>query len=302
MKTVLSIAAFAALAGSAFAQLSSLPPSSTTEGIAVNPEGVNAGATHWDNPSTLGAYKAASTTDGNAPITTPAYNPLGLPFASTVPTAVASFKSQINTSGGTIRGIYVAESAGWQNDFGYTYSGNPAGPNSYTVFQNIQGNPADGPTTVSFGQYFDVPLSIGQASNFDFWLNGVGAMGTANPTPPTDNGGVYTAFNQANSSSFINGGNVLWSQTPLLVNTFVPALGAYVDVATYLVAFEDWRQDRGSDRDFSDLIVGVQFFNANGLPFAPVPEPSTYGLIGAAALLGLIARRRFKKSAVPATV
>jgi hypothetical protein len=41
-------------------------------------------------------------------------------------------------------------------------------------------------------------------------------------------------------------------------------------------------------------MFALQFFGPDGKPFTPVPEPATYGLIGAAALLGLVAARRFK--------
>lgn len=293
MKTVISLAAFTAIAGTAFAQLNPLPPSSLTDGIAVQHEGINGGATHWDSPSTLGSFKNISTTNGDAPLTSSTYNPLGLTFASTIPTAVTSIKATMAASGaataGTIRSIFLGESAGWQDDFGYTYSGKPTGPGSFTAFQNISAG-LGSPATIAFGDFFDVPLTGTQASTFDYWYDGVG-----DSSSPSTYGGVYTAFNPANSSPIVPPGNVLWAQSPLMVNTFVPALGAYADVATYLVAFEDWRLDRGSDKDYTDLVVGLQFYNANGLPFGPVPEPSTYGLMGAAGLLGLVAYRRFKK-------
>jgi len=295
MKTSVSLLALMAFTGTtAFAQLNPLPPPSLVDGIPVQSEGVNGGVTHWDNPSTLGGYKVVSTSSGDAPITSPTYNPAGLTFASTIPSVVTSIMNAINTNAGVVRTIFVGESAGWQNDLGYTYSGNPQGPGSFTTFPNIQVNPT--PATVAFGDFFDVPLAIGRASTFDLWLNGVGDFGTTNPTPPTQNGGVYTAFHPSNSAPFIGAGNVMWAQSPLMVSTFVPALGGYQDVATYLLTFEDWRLDRGSDRDYSDAVVALQFFNSAGIPFGPtpVPEPSTYGLFAAIGAIGLIALRRFK--------
>jgi len=293
MKTVSALAVFAVLAAGAHAQLATLPPPSSTDGVPVQNIGVNAGATHWENPSTLGAYRISGDTFQD-PLTPGAPDShLGLVWAKGVNSSAASAKAAINVGGGTIRAIsLVGESAGWLNDFGYTYTGNPAGPRSFSVLNDIQ--TTGGSPTAAYGQYVDVRLGIGEAASFDFWLNGSDSFTAANPPGPTTNGGVYSIFNQASSLPFLEGGNALWAQSAILVNTWVPALGAYADVATYLVSIEDWRLDRGADRDYSDLRIALQFYNANGLPFGPVPEPSTYGLIGAAALLGLVAFRRFK--------
>jgi hypothetical protein len=217
-----------------------------------------------------------------------------------MPSGVTSALSSINTSGGTVRAIFTGETAGWYNDFGYTYTGNPS-LDSFTVFSNIQAvSPG---STVAFGDHVDIALLPGDASTFDFWLNGTDSFTTTNPTPPTTNGGVYTVLHPTNSSPYIAPGNVRWGTTPLLVNTWVPALGAYADVSTYLVTVEDWRLDRQSDADYSDFTFALQFYNANGVPFGdtPVPEPSTYGLMGAISLLGLAVWRR-KKAAAGAAV
>jgi len=69
-----------------------------------------------------------------------------------------------------------------------------------------------------------------------------------------------------------------------------------MDVSTYIVGLEDWRLDRQSDADYSDTILALQFFTDSGAPITPpVPEPSTYGLIGAVALLGLVAVRKYTR-------
>jgi hypothetical protein len=298
MKTVRALTAITALAGSSvFAQLSSLPPPSTSDGVSVEAIGPNAGATHWENPSTLAAYRVASdATSGPTP-----GNPdsvLGLNWGAMAPGQVWAIMNSINTSGGTIRGIFTGETAGWYNDFGYTYDGSPLAPGSesYTVFSNTQ---FVGPATINFGDHIDVSLVAGEASSFDFWLNATDSFNSTNPTPPTTNGGVYTAFRPNNSSPWIAPGNVRWTQSALMVNTWIESTSSYQDVATYLVAFEDWRLDRGADNDYSDFILAVQFFDTNGNPFGdnPVPEPSTYGLMGAIGLLGLVAWKRRKAAA-----
>jgi len=291
MKTLITIAAVAAFAGTGYAQImTTLPPSSTTEGVLINTIGVNAGATHWDSASSLGSFKNIGSTEGTASINSSAYNPLGLVFASAIPAALQSSLNAVNAKGGIIRTIFLAESASWQDSLGYTYSGNFAGPQSFTALAKIENDPASGnPSTVQFGSYFDVSLSVGAENSFDFWFQGENAT----------YGGDYTLFHPSNSSNYIAPGNALWSQQSVVANTWNAALNAYVDQTTYIVGLGDWRLDRGSDNDYSDTVIALQFYTLSGTPFEPgaVPEPSTYGLIGASALLGLVAlRRRMRKS------
>lgn len=295
MKKVLAILAVTAIAGTASAQLNPLPPSSTTDGV--NVHAINytdlthqTEVGHWDvNP--LVAYKFASDDNLNTPNMESPDNKLGLSWASGMNFMAASSLMKIQNEGGTIRTIFTGESAGWLNDFGYSYSGNPATVGqSFTVFSNIQAL-APSPT-IFFGDYFEVNFATKSLNNFDLWLNGVGAMGLNNP-PTSDNGGVYTIFNPANSTPYIAPGNVLWATTPIMVDTWVQSLGAYVPIATYLVGVEDWRLDKGADGDSNDFVFALQFLDKNGRGITPVPEPSTYGLLGAIALLGLVARRRF---------
>jgi hypothetical protein len=198
----------------------------------------------------------------------------------------------MNTSGGIIRTIFLSESAKWTDSLGYTYSGNFAGPQSYTAFAQMEANPASGnPVNIQYGNFFDVSLPIGAESKFDLWYQGENAV----------NGGDYTLFHPSNSSPSILPGNALWAQQALTVNTWNPALGAYVDITTYVVGLEDWRLDGGTDHDYSDAVIAFQLYTLSGTPFAgdAVPEPATYGLIGAFALLGLIAVRKHARKIMP---
>ncbi len=200
----------------------------------------------------------------------------------------------MDIEGGTLRAIFLGESAGWLNDFGYTRSGNYTS-GAYTVFSDIQ---AVTPANINFGDHVDINFGVGDdVSVFDFWLNGVGAMGSDNSAGlGTGAGGVYTAFHPTNSTPYF-AGQVKWAFPPLAVNTWVQALnsgaGGYADVYTYLLGWEDTRLNQ-DDGDNNDFMIALQFYRADGTPFTPVPEPATYGAIGALALVGLIVRRRFQ--------
>lgn len=299
----LVVVLFAILPGVAFSQLSTLPPSSSTDGVVVGNIGVNSGASRWENPNTLGAYRFAS--DGNLglPNMKSPDNVLGLSWNAGAPSAFSADWQRLNATGGTIRMIFVGESAGWLNDFGYTYSGNPTGPGSFTGFRNISaGIPNE---TIRFGDHLDVTLAPGEPRTFDFWFNGVGASGV-DTSAPNSLGGVYTLIHPENSTPFLGTGNALWAQSPILVNTWIPATSSYTDVATYLVGLEDWRSDRSGDGDGNDFFLGFQIYFSQGTPLdpeaalelQPVPEPATYGALAALGLLGIAcfrARRRSKK-------
>lgn len=287
-------------ATTAFAQLTlPLPPSSAGDGVTPASYGMNAGPTRWDAVPGIRSYKFESNANYTEKRPGTPDNVLGLNWGSAAPS-----RSAINAEGGLVRVIFLGESAGWRNDFGYTYSGDPSdatgepGTGSWTVWENIQAvDTGNNPANIFFGDYFEVALAPGEASTFDLWLNGVGAGGNANPVPPTANGGVYTWFNQTNSIPYNAPGNVVWSQSALQVNTYLGMQGStavYRNLPTYLASIEDWRLDTGADRDFTDFMVAVQILSTSDLSFGAIPEPSTYGLIAAAALLGFVGYRRWK--------
>ena len=297
MKKFVALAVVAVLANSAAAQLSSLPPPSVTDGIPVLAKGINGGTTHWDSPTGLGAYRYTSAGPGTPNMGSPD-NILGLSWASSAPASFTAARLSPDTS--TFRAIFVGASAGWQNDFGYTYTGELQGPDAFTVFKNIS---TESPgNTISFGDHVDIPIVPGENLTFDFWLNGVGGMGEVNPTPPTETGGVYTVIHPTNGQPYVAQGNIAWAQSPLMVSTWMST--GYEDVATYLVGLEDWRLDRGSDNDRNDFLFAIQIFERHGTPFEPappfglssVPEPSTYGVLGVVALLGVAVVRRIRRA------
>jgi hypothetical protein len=275
------------------AQQLSLPPGSLNDGVVIKPAGVNGGTALWGSTSTLGAYQISG--DGYQKPLHPgsADQELGLTWNYTPPSSLAAARQGINATGGTVRAIFVGETAGWLNDFGYTYSGQASGPKSFTAWEQIQ---SFGPASnIHFGDYFDVTLTPGQMSNFDFWFSASGVFGPR-PTSLTELGGVYQAFDSKQNSSSTQ--QYLWSASSLAVNTWVPSLSATVPVATYLAGIEDWRIDRGSDRDYNDFLFALQFFNSDGTPFTAVPEPGTWAAIAGALAFAfvLIRRRRFRQA------
>lgn len=286
-------------------QLATLPPSSSTDGIPVLGLGINAGSSHWESASTLGAYRFASDDTLATPNMGSPDNALGLSWAPIPPPSFTSAMQDLNRRGGTLRMIFLGESASWLNDFGYTYSGDPSGPNSFTAFRNISAvSPGN---TISFGDHLDLPLLHGDAETLDFWFNAVGAQGPTTPAA-TNFGGVYTVLHPANSTPALPISASAWAQRSLLVNTWIPALRNYVDVPTFLVGLEDWRTDRGSDMDNNDFLFAFQVFAVSGgsegleIPSlsSPVPEPSTYGILGACGLMGLAIWRQRKTRGVTA--
>lgn len=275
-------------AGTAFGQLNPHPPSSTVDGVNIQNIGPNAGVAHWDNPAGLAAYKYASHADLTTPNMQSPDDVLGLSWNPTAPAALYGLKSMLKSNGGTIRAIFVGESAGWEDDFGYTRSGLAPGPNSYEAFTDI--NAVVPGNTVSFGDFFDVAVPAGMGNVFDFWFNASSSFSDEHPNPPVPGGGYYTFFDPSNSDPLLPQGPFRWSTTPLLVNTWDAASSTYVDIPTYLVGLEDWRMDMNPDMDFNDYLFGIQV-----LP-TPVPEASTYGLLGAASLFALAALRRFRRT------
>lgn len=280
MKIHASLIAFA-VASIAHAQTWTPPPASLIDGVVVKPAGQNAGAGYWGGVSSLGAYAVASDANtGRILPETPDSN-LGLTWSHTAPASLQGALAGVNQYGGTVRAIFVGETAQWRNNFGYSRSGDPSGAGSYTAFGDVQA--AGGSPNMSFGDHVDIALTRGGASTFDLWFNAV----------DESRGGVYSVFNTLGEASGAGAQQFVWAVSALSVNTWVPSLGAYANIDTYLISAEDQRFNADTDGDYSDFRFALQFLTVTGESMAPIPEPAHFAAaLGLAAVVGAAVLRR----------
>lgn len=182
--------------------------------------------------------------------------------------------------GGSVKAIFLGDTAGWKNDFVSSQSDAPTSYN--TIITDIENNYLN-PGNVRSGD--ETVISYDAGTTLDFWLNSGGPVG---------DGGLYSAFTSENRFAGSDTSvHTRWSIRNVTTTYFNGSSVVTAEIPTILIGFEDVRQGRPYyDADFNDFVVGFQFLPSQNVP---VPEPSTYGLIGAAALVGLVAYRRNKR-------
>ena len=259
-KYTIAALAFAALANLASAQISPRPAS----WISAGGDGFNSFLTPLTAAQTAGFTAEGVNIDSDGTIALPAGFTVGVPSISFDPL------------GGKVTVLFLGESAGWNNDLGYVVNpasaalGNPATYNPLVV--NLHGDLSGVPTPTNLVNNTSATIAYGAGDKLDFFLNGVG--------DPWNAGGTWFAFGTPNQ--FAGSDTTVHTKYK---NTMIDGL------PTLIIAFEDSRHSN-ADADFSDVLIAFQ-----GVTDTPVPEPATYGLIGAGALLGLVAFRRLKRKA-----
>ncbi len=264
VKLTLAATVAAALVSIASAQITTVFP---TTNVFADPGPPNAGQFHTD----LGDLYFNSSADVPSSIQT--WHPGPVDFTA------ALGGNPFKADGGTVNVTYLGKTAGWDNTLLYTQSD---APTTYHPLVTKIGAP-----TTDLASGYTTEVSYAAGTQLEFWLNSGGS---------TSQGGLFSAFGSANlAAGSDTSSHVRWSTRDVTTTYFDGSSWVTAEVPTLLIGFEDTRKGVSFyDGDFNDLVLAFQFLPTQSVP---VPESSTYGLIGAAGLLGLVGLRRFKRKA-----
>ena len=265
VKLALTASFAAALVSIASAQITTPFP---TTNVFADPGPPNAAQFHAD----LGDIYFNSSVDVPSVIQT--WNPGPVNFT----TALGG--NPFDPAGGTVNVTYIGKTAGWDNTLLYA---NSSAPTAYVPLVT-----KIGAATTDLHSGYQTEVSYAAGTSLEFWLNSGGA---------SNQGGLFSAFGSANLfAGSDTTSHVRWSTRDVTTTYFDGSAWVTTEVPTLLIGFEDTRKGVSFyDGDFNDLVLAFQFLPSQSVP---VPEPATYGLIGAVGLLGLVSLRRFKRQAV----